>query len=149
MYLPDQPNSSTHLNWTCHFCMGSFSTEPHWLLNNNNNNNCNIRGVATESFSRNLNLTSRAQNLLHGIYQQSDGGSSRLTYCTQTAVCTRKTIEGWPLLTVETEANGDSRSAYERDPSLACPRRPASWAGSRATSPISLYMSLVSTHPLP
>ncbi len=26
--------------------------------------------------------------------------------------------EGWPLLTVETEANGDSRSTYERDPSL-------------------------------
>ncbi len=26
--------------------------------------------------------------------------------------------EGWPLLTVETEANGDSRSTYERGPSL-------------------------------
>jgi hypothetical protein len=31
---------------------------------------------------------------------------------------TRETREGRPLLTVETEANGDSRSTYERDPSL-------------------------------
>jgi hypothetical protein len=25
---------------------------------------------------------------------------------------------GWPLLTVETEANGDTRSTYDRGPSL-------------------------------
>jgi hypothetical protein len=31
---------------------------------------------------------------------------------------TRETREGRPLLTVETEANGDSRSTYERNPSL-------------------------------
>jgi hypothetical protein len=30
----------------------------------------------------------------------------------------RDTREGWFLLTVETEANGDSRSTYERVPSL-------------------------------
>jgi hypothetical protein len=28
------------------------------------------------------------------------------------------TVEGWPLPTVETEANGDSRSPYERGPYL-------------------------------
>ncbi len=33
-------------------------------------------------------------------------------------VDTRETREGWPLLTVETEANGDSWSIYERGPSL-------------------------------
>ncbi len=31
---------------------------------------------------------------------------------------TRNTRQGWPLLTVETEANGDSGSTYERGPSL-------------------------------
>jgi hypothetical protein len=31
----------------------------------------------------------------------------------------RETREGWPLLTVETEANRDSMSAYERGPFLA------------------------------
>jgi hypothetical protein len=31
---------------------------------------------------------------------------------------TIQTRQGWPLLTVETEANGDSRSTYKRDPSL-------------------------------
>jgi hypothetical protein len=31
---------------------------------------------------------------------------------------TRNTRDGWPLLTVETEANGDSGSTYERGPSL-------------------------------
>jgi hypothetical protein len=30
----------------------------------------------------------------------------------------RETREGWPLLTVETERNGDSRSTNERSPSL-------------------------------
>jgi hypothetical protein len=30
---------------------------------------------------------------------------------------TRETREGWPLLTVESEANGDSKSTSERDPS--------------------------------
>jgi hypothetical protein len=31
---------------------------------------------------------------------------------------TRETREGWPLLTVETELNGDSKSTKERGPSL-------------------------------
>ncbi len=31
---------------------------------------------------------------------------------------TRETREGWPLLTVETEVNGDSKSTDERGPSL-------------------------------
>jgi hypothetical protein len=31
---------------------------------------------------------------------------------------TRETREGWPLLTVETEVNGDLKSANERGPSL-------------------------------
>ncbi len=31
---------------------------------------------------------------------------------------TRETREGWTLLTVEAEANGELRSTYERDPSL-------------------------------
>jgi hypothetical protein len=30
----------------------------------------------------------------------------------------RATREGWPLLTIEAEVNGDSGSTYERDPSL-------------------------------
>ncbi len=30
----------------------------------------------------------------------------------------RKTIDGWPLLPVETEVNGNSKSTNERDPSL-------------------------------
>jgi hypothetical protein len=30
----------------------------------------------------------------------------------------RETREGWPLLTVETEANGDSKSTNEKGPSL-------------------------------
>ncbi len=30
----------------------------------------------------------------------------------------RETVEGWPLLTVETEANGDLWSKNERSPSL-------------------------------
>jgi hypothetical protein len=30
----------------------------------------------------------------------------------------RETREEWPLLTAETEANGDSRSTYYRDPSV-------------------------------
>ncbi len=86
-----------------------------------------------------------------------------------------ETREGWPLLTFETEMNGDSKSTNERGPSLvgslslSCragtrdfvlpwllysaqykvfiphpilfhfllPHRQASWAGSRAGSPIS------------
>jgi hypothetical protein len=31
---------------------------------------------------------------------------------------TRETREGWPVLTVETEANGDSKSTYEKGSSL-------------------------------
>jgi hypothetical protein len=74
-----------------------------------------------------------------------------------------ETIGGWPLLTVETEVNGDSQSTNERGPSLVVslgfpcryktffpalaalvgpgtkcfPHLPASWAGSRAGSPVS------------
>jgi hypothetical protein len=33
---------------------------------------------------------------------------------------TIETREGWPLLTVETEVNGDSKSTNERGPSLVC-----------------------------
>jgi hypothetical protein len=32
----------------------------------------------------------------------------------------RETREGWPLLTVETELNGDSKRTNERDPFLVC-----------------------------
>ncbi len=78
----------------------------------------------------------------------------------------RETREGWPLLTVETEVNGDSKSTNKRvllvpvqeisvlplavlvGPEqkifpyrtlfqFLCPQRPASWAGSRAGSPVS------------
>jgi hypothetical protein len=35
-------------------------------------------------------------------------------------VGTRDNREGWPLLTVETEVNGDSKSTNERGPSLVC-----------------------------
>ncbi len=62
---------STHLNWTCHSCMGSSRTD---------NNKFNIRVLPQRVFSQNLNLTSRAQNLLRRIDQKLDGGSSRLTY---------------------------------------------------------------------
>ncbi len=34
------------------------------------------------------------------------------------AVVSRETSEGWPLLTVETEVNGDSKSTNERGPSF-------------------------------
>jgi hypothetical protein len=37
----------------------------------------------------------------------------------QKKVLARETREGWPLLTVETEVNGDSKSTNERGPSLA------------------------------
>jgi hypothetical protein len=93
---------------------------------------------------------------------------------------TRETREGWPLLTLETEANGDSKRTNERDTflvgslCLSCrcklflfclgcfsqpstkyffphrtllqflrPQYPASWAGSRAGSPVSYCVSLV------
>ncbi len=39
-----------------------------------------------------------------------------LIICTKN--CTLYNCHEWPLLTVETEANGDSRSSYERGPSL-------------------------------
>jgi hypothetical protein len=40
----------------------------------------------------------------------------------------RATKEEWPLLTIEAEVNGDSRSTYERGPSLI-----GSWAFSAGT----------------
>ncbi len=92
----------------------------------------------------------------------------------------RENREGWPLLIVEYETNGDSKSTNERDPSfvgsldsfcrckkiyvqpwccsrpstkyffphriifqLICPHRPASWAGSRAGSPVSQCASVI------
>jgi hypothetical protein len=33
-------------------------------------------------------------------------------------VTSQREREGWPLLTVETEVNGDSKSTNDRDPSL-------------------------------
>jgi hypothetical protein len=42
-------------------------------------------------------------------------------YCLKTlahATMSRETREGWPLLTVETEVNGDSKSTIEMDPFL-------------------------------
>ncbi len=82
---------------------------------------------------------------------------------------TRETREGWPLLTVETEVNGDLKSTNERGPSLvgslglSCwcyynrffphrtllqflvPHPPARWAGRRARSPVSKYVSMAYT----
>ncbi len=96
-------------------------------------------------------------------------------------VATRETREEWPLLTVETEVNGDSKrtmkAALSHDSlgllcrykrflfslgccsrpntklyfphrtlfQFLCSHRPASWAGSRAGSPVSLCVSLVAT----
>jgi hypothetical protein len=86
-------------------------------------------------------------------------------------VLIRETREGWPLLTVETEVIGDSKSTNERGPpwlvrwsclaapvgprtkyiffphrtlfQCRCPHCPESWAFSRAGSPVSKYVSLV------
>ncbi len=54
-------------------------------------------------------------------------------YCLKTlahATMSRETREGWPLLTVETEVNGDSKSTIEMDPFLV---RWACRAGKRYT----------------
>ncbi len=40
----------------------------------------------------------------------------------------RETREGWPLVAISTEVNGNSRSSYERGPSLI-----GSWACSAGT----------------
>ncbi len=78
----------------------------------------------------------------------------------------RETREGWPLLTVGTEVNGDSKSTNEWGPFIGwlvglvvpvqeifprrtlfqflCPHRAASCAGSRAGPPISEYLQYVS-----
>ncbi len=45
--------------------------------------------------------------------------SGRLLLFNPLWVTARETREGWLLLSVETEANGDSSSTYERGPSLA------------------------------
>ncbi len=54
-------------------------------------------------------------------------GSPTIYICTHNTqihtlcnVISRETREGWPLLTVETEVNGDSKSTTERSPSLVC-----------------------------
>ncbi len=71
----------------------------------------------------------------------------------------RETREWWPLLTVEAEVNGDSKSTNEMGPSLVGslgliffsspytisfirPHHQARLAGSRAGSPVSQYVSL-------
>jgi hypothetical protein len=41
-----------------------------------------------------------------------------LTVLQRDGVIGRETKEGWPLLTVETEVNGDSKRTNERGPSL-------------------------------
>jgi hypothetical protein len=46
------------------------------------------------------------------------GGGTRRSHILLALVITREIREGRPLLFVETEANGDSRSTYERGPSL-------------------------------
>ncbi len=99
-------------------------------------------------------------------YSFECGNSKRFkrTKCTLSSNQTRprESREGWPLLTVETEVNGESKSTNERGPSLVglvvpmqeiwfslgCSSRPStkyifphhrttSWAGSRAGSPLS------------
>ncbi len=86
----------------------------------------------------------------------------RKTFAWLAGLLLRKTREVWPLLTVETEVNGNSKyiwkgpflvgllgllCRYKRFlfslgcSSRPCPRRPASWAGSRAGSPVSYYVS--------
>jgi hypothetical protein len=114
---------------------------------------------------------------LHGLAGQS---LDFLYFYCFSMVRPRETREGWPLLTIETEKNGDSQSTNQRGSSLVgslslscryrrfflfldcssqpsikyffphrtllkflCPNRPASWAGSRAGSPVSQYVSLV------
>jgi hypothetical protein len=44
--------------------------------------------------------------------------SLSLIFVEQEKQVTRDTREGWPLLTVEIEANGDSKSTNDRGPSL-------------------------------
>ncbi len=58
------------------------------------------------------------------IFSELGTGSGSILYLppslVSSVVSTREstTREGWTLLTVETQANGDSRSTYERSPSL-------------------------------
>jgi hypothetical protein len=78
------------------------------------------------------------------------------------SVLSTETREGWPLLTVETEMNGDSKKTNDRGPhrmvcwtchagtidfslalaALVSP--PATWAGRRAGPPISVFLVLPS-----
>ncbi len=112
---------------------------------------------------------------------------SALASQTPHSISAIETREWWPLLTVETDLNGDSKSANERGPSLVrvffalaslvCPVQfiknavaflsikkkigkntiyffpchtlfqlicSGSWEGSRAESPVSMYVSLIS-----
>ncbi len=45
-------------------------------------------------------------------------GTFLFSKCFSDEMCSKETREGWPLLTVETEVNGDSKSTNERGPSL-------------------------------
>ncbi len=47
-------------------------------------------------------------------------GRGILVWESQTCVRIRETREGWPLLTVETEANGDSKSTYGCSSDSSC-----------------------------
>ncbi len=47
----------------------------------------------------------------------------------------RETREGWPLLTVETEVNGDSKSTNERGPSKGTPTKCPSSKGPATKGP--------------
>jgi len=54
-----------------------------------------------------------------GVLAESIGQWAAATKGTKRKVLARETREGWPLLTVETEVNGASKSTNERGPSLA------------------------------
>ena len=57
-----------------------------------------------------LNTDTAVSSISHKVYQ--------LHLVQWRSQKTRETREGWPLLTLETEVNGDSRSTNERDSSL-------------------------------
>ncbi len=52
------------------------------------------------------------------VYLKVFWHSSKIIYSGGVADASRETREGWPLLTVDTEVNGDSRSTNERGASF-------------------------------
>jgi hypothetical protein len=52
------------------------------------------------------------------VYLKVFWHSSKIIYIGGLVDASRETREGWPLLTVETEVNGDSRSTNERGASI-------------------------------